>query len=113
MGTVYQINRGVARPISFRGLVGVYIAYMAGGLVFLLVLFAVLYILGLSLFVLLPLVLGLGFGLFFTVDRLSRRFGVYGLGKFFAARQMPKFIRFGSRRLFTGLKGKGGADGRG
>jgi 1,4-dihydroxy-2-naphthoate octaprenyltransferase len=111
MALVYQINKGVSRPIEFKGLVGVYIACLAVGLVFLLVLFAALYIAGVDLYVVLVIVIGLGVGLFFTVFKLSKRFGVHGLGKFLARRGIPIFIRFSSRRLFTGLKG--GGDGRG
>lgn len=113
MASVFKINKGVSRPITFNGLVGVYIAYLAVGLVFLLVLFAVLYILGLSLFVVLPLIMCLGAGLFLSVTRLSRRFGEHGLGKWLARRGVPRYIRFSSRRLFTGLVGKGGGDGIG
>lgn len=111
MALVYLINKGVSRPIEFKGLVGAYIAYLAIGLVLLLVLFATLYISGLSLFVMLPLVAGLGGGLFFAVFGLCRRFGQYGLSKFLARRGIPRFIRFNSRHVFVGLKG--GGDGRG
>lgn len=111
MASVFKINKGVSRPITFNGLVGAYIAYLAVGLVFLLVLFAALYILGLSLFVVLPLIGLLGGGLFISVTRLSRRFGEHGLGKFLARRGVPRYIRFSSRRLFVGMLGKGGTDG--
>jgi len=111
MGTsVYQINKGVSRPIEFKGLKGVYIGVLAAGLVFLLVGFAVLYIFRVPLLVLVPLVGCFGAGLFMAVFRLSRRFGVHGLGKFLAKRGVPDYIRFCSRRLFVGLKG-GGYDG--
>jgi hypothetical protein len=105
MASVYQINKGVSKPIVFKGLKAQYIAYLAIGLVFLLVLFAALYIAGLSLFVVLPVILGLGSGLFFTVFRLSHRFGEHGLMKYFAKRGIPLFIRFNSRRVFISLKG--------
>jgi hypothetical protein len=111
MALVYLINKGVSRPMEFRGLVGAYIAYLAVGLVFLLVLFAVLYIAGVVLYVVLPVVLGLGSGLFVLVFKLSKRFGVHGLSKFLARRGVPRCIRFASRREFVGLKG--GGDGRG
>ncbi|TKC04335.1 DUF4133 domain-containing protein [Pedobacter frigoris] len=111
MASVYRINKGVSKPIVFKGLKAQYIAYLAVGLVFLLVLFAALYISGLSLFVVLPLILSLGSGLFFTVFRLSHRFGEHGLGKYFAKRGIPRFIRFSSRRVFIALKG--GRDERG
>lgn len=104
MNKVYQINKGVNRPIVFRGLQGQYIAWLAAGLVALLVAFTVLYLAGTPLPVLLPLILGLGTGLFFGVGRLSGRFGVHGLEKFLAARGLPVALRFRSRRVFTGLK---------
>ncbi|WP_113653138.1 DUF4133 domain-containing protein [Pedobacter namyangjuensis] len=111
MATVYQVNKGVSRPIEFKGLKGVYIVVMASGLVSLLVLFAALYIIGTAIFVLAPMVLVLGTGLFLVVGRLSKRFGASGLGKYLAKRGVPRYIRFCSRRIFTGLKG--GGHGRG
>lgn len=104
MSTVYQINKGVGKPIVFRGLQGQYIAWLAIGLVFLMVAFAVLYVAGMPVYVLLPLILGLGTGLFWSVGRLSRRFGVHGMEKYFAARGLPNYLRFSSRRLFTRLR---------
>lgn len=109
MSSVYRVNRGVSRPIVFKGLKAQYIAYLAVGLVALLLLFAVLYICGLSLWVIMPLVLGLGSGLFFGVFKLSARFGAHGLMKFWAKRGLPDYLRVGSRWLFLGLKGGRGA----
>lgn len=105
MASVYQVNKGVSRPIEFKGLKGIYIGVLAGGLVFLLVLFAALYILGTPIYVVVPLILSLGTGLFGGVFKLSKRFGVHGLGKYLARRGIPSHIRFNSRRIFTGLKG--------
>ncbi|MGE6220369.1 DUF4133 domain-containing protein [Nubsella zeaxanthinifaciens] len=107
MSTIYQINKGVGAPMVFKGLVGAYIAWLAIGLVFLLVFFAISYVLGMSVYVLLPLVLAMGGGLFWSVDRLSKRFGVHGMEKFLARRGLPRALRFRSRRLFTGLKRSG------
>lgn len=106
MASIYHINKGVSKPIEFKGLKAQYIAYLAIGLVLLLITFAVLYILGLSLFVVLPLIICLGTALFFTVFRLSNRFGEHGLTKFMAKRSLPKYLKFRSRRLFTNLKHK-------
>ncbi|KRT15942.1 hypothetical protein ASU31_10555 [Pedobacter ginsenosidimutans] len=104
MGIVYQINKGVGKPIEFRGLQGQYIAYLAVGLVVLLLLFTGLYLLGTPLVALLPLVMGLGAALFFGVFALSKRFGVHGLAKFMARRGIPVYLKFSSRRVFTGLR---------
>jgi hypothetical protein len=109
MSTVYQINKGINKPIEFRGLYGQYIAYLAVGLVVLLLTFIILYLLGTGLVVIVPLVFALGGGLFFAVNRLSKRFGVHGLQKYMAKRGLPDYVRFSSRRVFTTLKSSGKA----
>lgn len=105
MSLQYRINKGVSKPIVFKGLKAQYIAYLAIGLVCLLILFAILYISGLDLIILLPLIIFLGGALFFTVYKLSKRFGEHGLMKYFAKSGIPKYIQFNSRRVFTSLKG--------
>jgi len=107
MALVYQVNKGIGRPVCFKGLKGRYIGFLAGGLVGLLLLFTVGYISGVPLYVLLSGVLLLGSGLVFGLGRLSRRFGEHGLGKFFARRSIPDYLRFSSRRTFTGLRAAG------
>ena len=106
MASVYHINKGVSRPIVFKGLKAQYIAYLAVGLVLLLIAFAVLYISGVSLLIILPLILLLGMGLFISTFRLSHRFGEHGLSKYLAKRGLPNHLKFRSRRLFTQLKQK-------
>jgi hypothetical protein len=103
MATVYHINKGINKPITFKGLKAQYIAYMAIGLVFLLILFAVLYICGLSMYIILPVIGGSGTVLSAIVIRLSHRFGEHGLSKHFAKKQLPNGIRFRSRRIFIHL----------
>lgn len=103
MSSVYQINKGINKPIEFKGLRAQYIAYLAVGLVLLLISFAILYICGLSLFIILPVIFGLGGGLFFTVFRLSHKYGEHGLMKYFAKRQLPHYLKFNSRKIFIHL----------
>ncbi|MGN7988711.1 DUF4133 domain-containing protein [Pedobacter sp. 22226] len=104
MAVIYQINKGVSKPILFKGLKAQYIAYLAIGLVLLLLSFAILYISGLSLFLLLPLIMGSGTALFMVIFRLSYRFGEHGLMKYLARKRLPGYIRFSTRRIFTSLK---------
>jgi type IV secretory pathway TrbL component len=103
MGTIYQINKGINKPIVFKGFQGQYISWLAGGLVCLLILFAVLFIAGLPMLVVLALILFLGLGLFSATSYLSRRFGATGLEKHMASRSVPVYLKFKSRRIFTGL----------
>jgi hypothetical protein len=104
MSSIYHINKGINKPIEFKGLRAQYIAYLAVSLVSLLIGFAVLYICRVSLWIILPLILGLGTALFFTVFRLSRKYGEHGLMKYFAKKQLPDFLQCNSRKVFINLK---------
>ena len=106
MATVYQINKGINKPIEFKGLKAQYIAYLAIGLVGLLILFAVLYIIGVNMFVCLGLTAILGTILFMTVYRLSDKYGQHGLIKKMAKRSIPVFLRASTRKTFLNLKPK-------
>ena len=46
--TVFQINKGINRPIEFHGLKAQYILYFVIGILSLLILFAILYIIGIN-----------------------------------------------------------------
>jgi hypothetical protein len=49
--SVYQINKGINQSIEFKGLKAQYIWYLGGGVIALMILFAILYIAGLSSFI--------------------------------------------------------------
>lgn len=106
MSSIYQINKGVGKPIMFKGLKGQYIAYLAIGLLLLLLIFSIGYVAGLSVYVLVPTIIIMGTVIFFIVFRLSHRFGEHGLMKYFAKRSLPHYLKFRSRRLFINLKHK-------
>jgi hypothetical protein len=96
----YQINKGINRPIEFKGLKAQYIGYLAGGLVCLLVLFAMLYLIGLAVYCCMLIIAGLGSLLFYKVFGLSHKYGQHGLMKRNAKRYVPNYLKFRSRRLF-------------
>ncbi len=102
--SIYGINKGVNRPAEFKGLKAQYIWYLGGGLVALLVLFAILYIIGTNTFVCLGIIGALGFGLFVWIYKLSNTYGQYGLMKKAAQRSFPSIIRVRSRQLFIKKK---------
>jgi hypothetical protein len=97
---VYTINKGVNRSVEFRGLKAQYIWWLAGGVVGLMGLFAVLYILGVGAVLCLGLVGVLGTILFLQVYRISRVYGEHGLMKRGAARRVPRRVRSGTRTIF-------------
>jgi hypothetical protein len=102
--SVYQINKGINKPVEFKGFKAQYIWYLGGGLIGLLILFAIMYIAGVNTFVCLALILTLGFLLFSYIYRLSHKYGQYGLMKKMAKRSIPKTIKVYSRKEFTSLR---------
>jgi len=91
--SVYTINKGINKPVEFRGLKAQYIWYLGIGLVTLLIIFAVLYICGVNIFFCLALTIVLATLLFIYVYKLSREYGQYGLMKKLASKSVPKIIK--------------------
>jgi len=98
--SVYKINKGINKPIEFRGLKAQYIWWLAGGLVGLMILFAILYISGINSFVCVGTILIAGTCLFMQVYKLSNRYGEHGMMKKMARRHVPKLIKCNSRKIF-------------
>jgi Domain of unknown function (DUF4133) len=99
-GSIYPINKGINKSIEFRGLKAQYIWYLGGVVIGAMILFAILYIIGVSAYLCIPLVGGLGAAGIARVYRMSRLYGEYGLMKRLAQRNIPKVIHARSRRLF-------------
>src|SRR5690349_5971594 len=100
MASVYKINKGINRPIEFKGLKAQYIVYLGVGLVMLLLLFAILYLLGVDTIICLTLIVSLAILLFTNVYRLSKKFGQHGMLKRFARQGIPEVLLVRSRRHF-------------
>lgn len=98
--SVYKINKGINKPIEFKGLKAQYIWYLAIGLTALLIVFAVLYIIGVNTYVCLVLILVAGAILFMRVTKLSNKYGEHGMMKKVAAQGVPKIIKSYSRKMF-------------
>lgn len=95
----YNINKGVNRPIEFRGLKAQYIYYLAIGLAILLVDFAIMYICGLPVYLCVAVVGLAGSGLFFGVYRYSHKYGEHGLMKAISLWQVPAAIICRTREI--------------
>ncbi len=105
MSSVYQINKGINKPIVFRGLKAQYIWWLGGGLVLLLLLFALLYILGANIIVCVVVIAVFAVGLFGTVYTMSKQFGEHGLMKKMASKSVPKELKGCSRKnVVKGLR---------
>lgn len=104
MSSVYNINKGINKPIEFKGLKAQYIGYLAGGLVALLLMFTILYICGVSIYICLFIIVTLGFILFTWVYKFSHKYGRYGLMKKAASKAIPPYLFSRSRKTFRRLK---------
>ena len=106
--SVYQINKGINKSIEFKGLKAQYIWYLAGGLVGLLIIFAILYIIGINAFVCVGIILLAGTFLVFKIYAMSNKYGEHGMMKKLAQRSVPKAIKSNSRKVFKTLMIKNG-----
>lgn len=102
--SVYQINKGINASIEFKGLKAQYIWYLGGGVVALLIVFAIMYLIGLPSWLCIGIILLAGTGLVVKIYGMSNKYGEHGLMKALAKKQVPKVLRSRSRRIF--LAGK-------
>ncbi len=100
--TIYSINKGINRPLEFRGLKAQYIGYFGGGLVVVLMLFSAMYIAGLNPYLVVVIGLSLGCFVFYYVYRLNGKYGQHGLMRKRAQRKIPNLLKSKSRRFLIG-----------
>lgn len=98
--SVYQINKGINRSIEFKGLRAQYIWYLGGGVVALLILYAIMYIMGIPSLICIGIILIAGTVLVMKIYGMSSKYGEHGLMKAIAKRQVPKVIKTYSRKVF-------------
>ena len=98
--TVYRINKGINKSIEFKGLKAQYIWYLGGGIIILMIVFSIMYIIGLPSLLCVGVILICGAGLFMKVYAMSHKYGEYGMMKALAKRQVPSAVKNHSRKVF-------------
>lgn len=104
--SIYTINKGINKPVEFKGLKAQYIWYLGGGLLILLILFAMFYICGVPSWLCIIIIVCGGAALFTKVYQLSRKYGQYGLMKKAASKGIARVLRSRTRKLFMNDSGK-------
>ena len=99
--SVYKINKGIDAPIEFKGLKAQYIWYLGGGVIGLMIVFAIMYIIGINPYVCVVFIFIAGMLLFVYVYKLSNKYGEHGMMKRVAKRGIPKTVKCNSRKLFV------------
>jgi hypothetical protein len=98
--SIYKINKGINKSIEFKGLKAQYIWWLGGGIICLMVLFAVLYIAGVNAYLCIAFIFFAGGAVFHFVYRLSNKYGEHGMKKKIARRSIPKVIKSWNRKTF-------------
>ncbi|WP_281225420.1 DUF4133 domain-containing protein [Flavobacterium aquiphilum] len=98
--SVYKINKGINQSIEFKGLKAQYIWYLGGGVVLLMILFAILYVMGIPSIVCVAFIVIAGSLLIYKIYNMSNKYGEYGLMKTLAGKQIPKHIKCNTRKIF-------------
>lgn len=91
--SVYHINKGINKSIEFKGLKAQYIWYFGGGIVLLLIVFAILYTVGINSFVCIGIVATAGTILMIKLYALSNKYGEHGMMKMLARKRVPRTVR--------------------
>ncbi len=101
--SVYQINKGINKPIEFKGLKAQYIWYVGGCFLALLIVFAILYITGINAFICVGFVLTAGTFAVIKIYGMSNKYGEHGMMKKIARHSVPHIIKSTSRKTFKRL----------
>lgn len=96
----YKINKGINQSIEFKGLKAQYIWYLGAGVVGLLIVFSILYFLGLPSIAIVITILTAGIALVMKVYQLSGKYGEHGLMKAIAKKRIPSNLRIYSRSVY-------------
>ena len=99
----YPINKGIGRPVEFKGLKAQYLFIFAGGLLALFILFVILYMVGIGQWI----CIGAASSsiLVWQTFALNARYGEHGLMKLGAARNHPRYL-INRRRIALLFKNK-------
>ncbi|OJX54842.1 MAG: hypothetical protein BGO88_02915 [Flavobacterium sp. 38-13] len=101
--SVYKINKGINQSIEFKGLKAQYIWYLGGGIVILMVMFAILYFFGLPSYLCVGIIAAIGTVMVIKIYKMSHKYGEHGLMKALAKKRLPKALRSRTRNLFIKL----------
>lgn len=98
--SIYRINKGINKSIEFKGFKAQYIWYMGGLMLALLLIFAILYFLGINQYLSLAIIGGLA--LFGTqkIYVLSKKYGQHGLMKAMSRKMIPPVLTCRDRLAF-------------
>lgn len=102
----YTINKGIGRPVEFKGLKAQYLVIFAVGLLIVFFLFIILFMMGVAQWFCISFGIVAATVLVWLTFKLNRKYGQFGLMKLYANSLHPHFIihRKAIFRLFSHKK---------
>ncbi len=88
----YNINKGINKPVEFKGLKAQYLFYFVGGLLGVFLLFIALYLIGINSYVCVLIALAATSLLFHFIFKWNRIYGEHGLMKNMASKRRPDYL---------------------
>ena len=88
----YPVNKGIGRPVEFKGLKAQYLFLFAGGLLTVFILFVILYMAGVSQWVCIGTGVASASAIVWFTFRLNAKYGEHGLMKLGAVRIRPRYL---------------------
>ena len=88
----YPINKGIGRPVEFKGLKAQYLFIFCGGLLALFILFVILYMVGIDQWICIGFGVASSSVLVWQTFALNARYGEHGLMKLGATRSHPRYL---------------------
>lgn len=101
----YPVNKGIGRPVEFKGLKAQYLFLFAGGLLAAFILFVILYTAGAGQWLCIGFGITVASAVVWLTFRLNAKYGEHGLMKLGAARMRPRYL-IHRRRVFHLLRRK-------
>jgi hypothetical protein len=101
--SVYQVNKGINKSIEFKGLKAQYIWYLGGCFLALLIVFAILYIIGVNAFICVGVILIAGTVSVIKIYGMSNKYGEHGMMKRLARHKVPHTVKSYSRKAFKNI----------
>ena len=89
----YPVNRGIGKPVEFKGLKSQYLFIFCGGLLAVFVVFIVLFMAGVNQWLCIGFIVSASLLLVWQTFRLNARYGTHGLMKAAARKRHPRLNR--------------------
>lgn len=89
----YPVNRGIGKPVEFKGLKSQYLFIFCGGLLAVFVVFIVLFMAGVNQWLCIGFIVSASLLLVWQTFRLNAKYGTHGLMKAAARKRHPRLNR--------------------